>query len=65
LISKKLIAKGNIQIKEIKGLQANDGKKFANEGIKNLLSFLIKYEYENIVLNVTGVTKVLFLTLPL
>jgi len=62
LISKKLIAKGNIQIK---GLQANDGKKFANEGIKNLLSSLIKYEYENIVLNVTGVTKVLFLTLPL
>jgi len=54
LISKKLIAKGNIQIKEIKGLQANDGKKFANEGIKNLLSSLIKYEYENIVLNITG-----------
>ncbi len=54
LISKGLIAQENVQIEEIKGLQANDGKEFTHEGIKNLLSYLLKYEGENIVLNITG-----------
>ena len=43
-----------IEIKVIKGLQAIDGRLFQQEGLKNLLNFLISHEHENVVFNLTG-----------
>ncbi len=43
-----------IEIKIIKGLQAIDGRLFQQEGLKNLLNFLISHEHENVVFNLTG-----------
>lgn len=54
LHEKKIIDRQQIEIKIIAGLQAIDGNKFQKEGLKNLLSYLINLEYENIILNPTG-----------
>ena len=54
LVSKNIVLDHNVKIKVIEGLQAYDGKRFSKYGIKNLISFLIDFEYENVVLNITG-----------
>lgn len=54
LHEKRILNINQIEIKVISGLQALDGCKFEKEGLKNLLSYLINLEYENIVLNPTG-----------
>jgi len=51
LISKRI---SNVQIKVINGLQACDGKLFSSQGIKELISYLISFEHENVILNITG-----------
>jgi len=43
-----------VEIKVIRGLQAIDGRLFQQEGLKNLLNFLISHEHENVVFNLTG-----------
>ncbi len=45
---------GSVHIKEIAGLQATDGKRFRQEGLKNLLNYLVSLEHQNIIFNLTG-----------
>ena len=54
LVSKRISLDHNIQIKVINGLQARDGKLFSSQGIKELISYLISFEHENVILNITG-----------
>ena len=44
----------NVDIKIISGLQAKNGKTFQNNGLKNLLNFLLNLEHGNFILNPTG-----------
>jgi putative CRISPR-associated protein (TIGR02619 family) len=54
LIDHQLISENSVKIKEIPGLQAADGKKFQKQGLKNLLTYLVSLEYQNVVFNPTG-----------
>lgn len=54
LVDNKIIDERLVTIKIIPGLQATDGNLFQKEGLKNLLSFLINLEHEDLVLNPTG-----------
>jgi putative CRISPR-associated protein (TIGR02619 family) len=52
LESKNLCAKVDVEV--INGLQARDGKRFRQEGLKNLVNFITRYEYQDVVFNPTG-----------
>ncbi len=54
LIEHQLVSENSVKIKEITGLQSVDGKKFEKQGLKNLLTYLISFEYQNVVFNLTG-----------
>ncbi|MDK9719452.1 MAG: putative CRISPR-associated protein [Trichlorobacter sp.] len=44
----------DVIVEVIDGLQAQDGKRFQQVGLKKLISFITKYEHENVVFNPTG-----------
>lgn len=50
----KVLASSQVEIKTISGLQALDGSNFQKAGLKNLLSYLVELEHNNIILNPTG-----------
>lgn len=57
LVRKVLIDKGwchDVTVQVITGLQAQDGRRFQQVGLKELISFIAKYEHENVVFNPTG-----------
>jgi len=54
LEKRKIIEDCPVEIKVVEGLQASNGVKFVRTGLKNLLEYLIKMEYEDVVFNVTG-----------
>lgn len=54
LITMGLSTEGSVQVKAIEGLQASDGVRFKKEGLKNLLNYLVKLEYQDVIFNLTG-----------
>ena len=52
LREKKLCAK--VDVKVIVGLQAQDGRRFQQEGLKNLIGFISQFEHGDVVFNPTG-----------
>jgi len=54
LVKNNLCLENSVTIKEITGLQASDGARFQKEGLKNLLTYLVSLEHQNIIFNPTG-----------
>ncbi|MEI6206083.1 MAG: putative CRISPR-associated protein [Desulfuromonadales bacterium] len=52
LREKKLCA--NVEVKIIEGLQAQDGRRFQQVGLKNLVGFILLFEHDDVVFNPTG-----------
>lgn len=43
-----------VEIKVIQGLQAQDGTRFRQEGLKNLMAYIARFENDDVVFNPTG-----------
>lgn len=44
----------DVTVQVIEGLQAQDGRRFQQVGLKNLMGFISRYEHENVIFNPTG-----------
>jgi putative CRISPR-associated protein (TIGR02619 family) len=44
----------SVELKVIEGLQAQDGKRFRQEGLKNLMAYIARFENSDVVFNPTG-----------
>lgn len=54
LESRQIVTDHPVEIKVFEGLQAANGTDFVRKGIRKLLEYLVKLEYENVIFNVTG-----------